>query len=41
MSRLGPHRGCVRTTVAFVGPLVGFIAFVGIPLWVLAVVRAK
>ena len=39
ISRLGPHRGWVRTTAVFAGLLVGFIAFIGLPLWVLSVVR--
>jgi hypothetical protein len=41
INRLGPHRGWVRTAAVFAGLLVGFSAFVSLPLWVLSVVRVE
>jgi ABC-type lipoprotein release transport system permease subunit len=40
INRLKPHRHWLRTTVVFAGLLVGMIAYVGVPLWVLSMVRA-
>lgn len=40
-NRVRPHRNWVRTVAVFAGLLVGMIAYVGIPLWVLSLVRSE
>jgi hypothetical protein len=41
INRLRPHPNWVRTSAVFVGVLIGMIAYVGIPLWVLSLVRSE
>jgi hypothetical protein len=38
INRLRPHRGWVRTTAESAGLVVGWLAFVGLPLWIRSVV---
>jgi hypothetical protein len=41
INRLRPHLDWVRTTAVFAGLLIGMIAYVGIPLCVLSLVRSE
>jgi O-antigen/teichoic acid export membrane protein len=41
INRLQPHRTWIRTGTAFAVLVIGMIAYVGIPLWVLSLLRSE